>query len=166
VKKDRLLFLSKLLVFSLALGYLWFSRWQVQYPYWIGFLAEPFFRLVGVKRWWMALVLEHFTNLVPYVSLVLASPDLLKNWKRSLIALTEGVTVLILGHLLLSWGVYYVHAHHGLSQTAYKYMIPMYIVNDALPLVLWLAFFPHLPSRLFSLQLSKLIPRKKTANPA
>ena len=149
MRKNLWLFLLKLLVFSLALGYLWFSRYQVQYPYWIDGFANPFFKLVGVKKWWLALVVEHFTNLVPYLALVLASPGFFKHWKRTLIALVGGVAILILGHLLLSWAVYYFNEQYSLSKSFYKIVVPMYIINDALPLALWLSFFPRLPSQLF-----------------
>ena len=149
MRKSLWLFLLKLLVFSLALGYLWFSRYQVLYPYWIDGIADPFFKLVGVKKWWLALVVEHFTNLVPYLALVLASPGLFKHWKRTLIALVGGVAILILGHLLLSWAVYHFHVKYSLSKSFYKIVVPMYIINDALPLALWLSFFPRLPSELF-----------------
>jgi len=149
VRKNLWLFLLKLLVFSLVLGYLWFSRYQVLYPYWIDGIADPFFKLVGVKKWWLALVVEHFTNLVPYLALVLSSPGLFKNWKRTLSALIGGIAILILGHLLLSWAVYYFNAKYSLSRDFYKIVVPMYIINDALPLVLWLSFFPKLPAELF-----------------
>ncbi len=135
MRKNLWLFLLKLLVFNLVLGYLWFSRYQVLYPYWIDGIADPFFKLVGVRRWWLALVL--------------ASPGLFKNWKRTLIALVGGVAILILGHLLLSWAVYHFHVKYSLSKSFYKIVVPMYIINDALPLVLWLSFFPRLPSELF-----------------
>jgi hypothetical protein len=149
VRKSLWLFLLKLLVFSLVLGYLWFSRFQVQYPYWIDVFADPFFKLVGVRQWWLALVVEHFTNLVPYVALVLASPGFFKHWRRTALALVGGIAILILGHLLLSWAVYYFNEKYSLSRSFYRIVIPMYIINDALPLVLWLSFFPRLPSELF-----------------
>ncbi len=152
MRKNLWLFLLKLLLFSLALGYLWFSRFQVQYPYWIDGIADPFFKLVGVRRWWLALVIDHFTNLVPYLALVLASPGLIDNWKRTLVSLFVGVAILVFGHLLLSWAVYYFNEKYSLSKGFYRYMVPLYIINDALPLVLWLGFFPKLPSRLFGLK--------------
>ena len=35
-----------------------------------------------------------------------------------------------------------------MSKAFYRFIVPMYIVNDALPLVLWLLFYPHMPERL------------------
>ncbi|HWR83097.1 MAG TPA: hypothetical protein VN285_07330 [Candidatus Deferrimicrobium sp.] len=152
MKKSLWPFLLKLLVFSLVLGYLWFSRYQKQYPYWIDGFADPFFKLIGVRQWWLALVIEHFTNLVPYLALVLASPGLVSKWKRSLIALVGGVAILIVGHLLLSSAVYFVNEKYALSKDAYRILVPMYIINDALPLALWIGFFPKLPGELFGLR--------------
>ncbi len=149
MRKNLWLFLLKLLVLTLVLGYLWFSRYQVQYPYWIDGIANKFFALLGVRKWWLALVVEHFTNLVPYIALVLASPGFLKHWKRTLIALVAGIAILILGHILLSCAVYHLHVKYSLSKSFYKIIVPLYIINDAMPLVLWLSFFPRLPSELF-----------------
>ncbi|MFH1374949.1 MAG: hypothetical protein ABII79_14290 [bacterium] len=149
MRKNLWLFLLKLLVFSLALGYLWFTRYQRLYPYWIDGVADPFFEFVGVRKWWLGLVVEHFTNLVPYLALVLASPGFFRHWRRTLAALVGGVAILVLGHLLLSWAVYHFNELYSLSRSFYRIVIPMYIINDALPLLLWLSFFPSLLTELF-----------------
>ncbi|HPC11873.1 MAG TPA: hypothetical protein PK112_07215, partial [candidate division Zixibacteria bacterium] len=77
IRKELWLFLAKLVPLTLLLGYVWFRTVQRQYPDFVDVVADPFFRLVGVRRWWLALVIEHFTNIVPYLALVLASPDLI-----------------------------------------------------------------------------------------
>ncbi len=150
MKKNLWLFLLKVALLTLVFGWLWFSRLQRAYPDLIGPIAEPFFELVGVRKWWLALVAEHFTNIVPYMALVLAAPGLIKDWKRTLVAFFGGLAILVLVHLLMSTAVYYVVASYEMSKTAYKILLPIYLVNDALPLVLWLAFFPKVFSELFS----------------
>ncbi|MFH2048706.1 MAG: hypothetical protein ABIJ12_04595 [bacterium] len=106
MKKDLLIFLSKLIPLTLVLGYFWFTGWQVRYPDWLDPIALPFFRMVGVKRWWLALVVEHFTNIIPYIALVLSVPDHIKFWRRGLLALFGGCAIIILGHLCQSSAVY------------------------------------------------------------
>ena len=152
-RKDLWLFLAKLIPLTVLFGWLWFSGWQKQYPYAIWPVAEPFLNFFGATKWWMALVVEHFTNLVPYVALVLATPGLIKRWKRGLAALFGGTAIIVLGHLLLSVAVFHLNEAYSLSKTFYRFIVPMYLVNDALPLILWLVFFPDMPERLFGLRL-------------
>lgn len=152
-RKDLWLFLAKLVPLTLALGYLWFSGLQVRYPYLIDPIATPFLEALGVRQWMLALVLEHFTNILPYVALVLASPGLIARWPRSLAALLGGLAIIVLGHLLLSWVVYELYIRYSLSKAFYRIIVPVYLVNDALPLVLWLIFFPGVPARLFGLRI-------------
>ncbi len=149
MRKDLWLFLAKLVPLTLVLGYFWFAGLQEQYPYLMKPVAFPFFELVGVKSWRLALLMEHFTNIVPYIALILASPNLITNWKRSLIAFFGGLLIIVAVHLLLSWVVYYFSMKYSLSKTFYKILVPCYLVNDAMPLILWLAFYPKLPKKLF-----------------
>ncbi len=152
MKKNLLLFLLKLASLTLILGYVWFSGLQEQYPHLISPIAIPFFKFVGVTKWRLVLVLEHFTNLVPYIALVLSSPGIITHWKRMLTALLGGTAIIMLFHLLLSWAVFYFSVKYSLSKTFYKIIVPFYLVNDAMPLILWLVFYPHLPSSLFGLK--------------
>ncbi len=149
MKKELWLFLGKLAVFTLILGYIWFKAAQRQYPDLIEPVAAVFFQLTGVRRWWLALVLEHYTNLVPYIALVLATPGLITNWKRSLIVLAGGLAILVLVHLAMAAAVYHLVAEYALSKTCYTYLVPIYLVNDALPLVLWILFYPRVLPELF-----------------
>ena len=150
VKRDLWLFLTKLLLFTLILGYIWFSGLQRSYPFIIDPLASWFFKLVGVKKWWLSLTVEHFTNLIPYLGLILASPGFFKNWKHTLTALLGGLAVLVAVHILMSAAMYYIVGEYGMSKSAYKIIVPIYLVNDALPLILWLVFYPELLSKLFN----------------
>ena len=153
MKKDLWLFLLKLIPLTLVLGYFWFTNWQVRYPDWLDPIALPFFKLVGVRKWWLALVVEHFTNIIPYIALVLSVPDHIKEWKRGLLALFGGMAIIILGHLCLSWAVYYFNLDYGMSKSFYRIILPFYLLNDALPLILWLSFYPHMLSRLFGIKI-------------
>jgi len=152
-RKELWLFLLKLPVLTLGFGYIWFSGLQLIYPDLIDPIATPFFRLVGVTNWLLYLLLEHFTNLIPYIALVLASPGLIRNWRRTIYALFGGVAAIVLVHLLLSWLVFELNEAYGLSRAFYRVWVPAYLFNDALPFGLWLLFYPELPGRLFGLRI-------------
>ena len=149
MRKDLLRFLLKLLGFTLALGYVWFAGLQRAYPDLIEPVANWFFELAGVRRWWLVLTVEHFTNVVPYLALVLASPGFFTNWKRTLLALLGGLSALVLTHIVMSIAIYYIVEAYSMSRQAYRLIVPVYIINDALPLVLWLLLYPALVPRLF-----------------
>jgi len=155
VKRSLWLFLAKLAGVSLVLGYLWFIGWQTAYPHWITPIADPLFRLFGVTKWLLSVTLHHFTNIIPYLALVLATPGHVKAWKRGILALFGGTAVIVLGHILMSTAIFYIWQAHGFGKTAYRYIVPVYLINDALPLVLWIVFYSDklreiLPKGLFS----------------
>ena len=149
MKRNLWLFLLKLLPATLLLGYLWFTVCQFAYPYWIDPIATFFFKLFGVRTWHLALTAEHFTNLVPYLALLLATPGIIKHWRRSLLALFGGLVVIVLIHIFMSVAIYFIVEAYSMSKSAYRIIVPIYLVNDAMPLILWLAFFPKVLSDLF-----------------
>ncbi len=149
MKRNLWLFLLKLLPATLLLGWLWFTQCQHAYPYWIDPLATFFFKLFKVRTWHLALTAEHFTNLVPYLALLLATPGIIKHWRRSLLALFGGLVVIVLVHMFMSVAIYFIVEAYSMSKSAYRIIVPIYLVNDALPLILWLAFFPKVLSELF-----------------
>ncbi|RKX24774.1 MAG: hypothetical protein DRP45_07460 [Candidatus Zixiibacteriota bacterium] len=152
-KKELWKFLLRLVPLTLLFGYFWFAFLQVRYPVLIRPVASFFLELVGVDDWLLYIVLEHFTNLVPFASLVLASPGLVSNWKKTLTALFGGLAIIIAGHLLLSWVVFELNEAYGLSRAFYRVVVPLLLLNDTLPLLLWVAFYPRLPGRLLGLRI-------------
>ena len=149
MKRTLWLFLIKLLVTTVILGYLWTTGWKMTYPYWIDPIATLFFKMFGVTRWYLSLAAEHFASVVPYIGLVVATPGLVARWKRAIIALIGGVAAIVLMHVLMSTGIFYIVEGYGMSKNAYRLLLPIYLVNDAMPLILWLAFFPTVLSELF-----------------
>lgn len=149
-KKERLLFLAKLVPLTLILGYLWYTYVQEEYPRLLEPVASAVFSLTGVRRWWLVLLMEHFTSLVPYLALVLSTMEPIKDWKRSLAALLGGVAIIIAGHLLMSIATYHIMDNFAATRTSYVLLVPVYLINDALPLVLWLLFYGSFFSRLIS----------------
>jgi len=151
--KELWLFLAKLLSLTLVLSYLWLAYWQLHYPKAIQWIALPFFDLVGVKKWYMALLLDHFTNLVPFVALVLATPGVFRNWRKTLAVMAGGLAAIICCQLLLSWAVYELISRYAMTKMYYKLSQPLFLINDTAPLILWVAFYPEMLGRLFGLRL-------------
>jgi hypothetical protein len=149
VKKEIWPFLIKLVLSTLILGYIWFAWGQNAYPHALKPLAFKFFQLVGVTKWRLSLLLDHFTNIVPYIALVIATPGFFKNWKKTIIALLGGLAILIIGHLLLSWLDFYFWSQYQMTKKFFKTTFHFYLLNDALPLGLWLLFYPKMLLRLF-----------------
>jgi hypothetical protein len=150
VKKESWLFLIKVALFLLAFGWIWFWLVQDAYPYFLKPVAYPFFQWIGVRKWRLSLLLDHFTNIVPYVTLVCASPGFFKNWKKTLVALFGGLIILMIGHLLLSCVDYYFYSRYKMTKSFFKGMFPFLMLNDALPLGLWLLFYPKVLTEVFS----------------
>lgn len=148
-RKVLWLFLAKLIPLTLVLGYFWYFSLQLKYPDLIEPIAGPIFALFGVRTWWLSLLLEHYTSLVPYIALVFSVPDIIKRWRRAVGALLGGVAVIVLGHILMSIAVYYILELFPGTRTSFILIVPVYLINDALPLILWLLFFPGLFERLF-----------------
>jgi len=131
------------------LGWLWFAGLQRAYPDLIEPIAFPLFGLMGVREWHLYLLAEHFTNLVPYIALVIATPGIIRQWRRFVLALVVGLAIIILVHIFMSVAVYHVYEAYKMSENALRVIVPIYLVNDALPLILWLGCFPKALSDLF-----------------
>jgi hypothetical protein len=157
MKKNLLPFLIKLLLISLVLGFLWFWKLQNLYPRLLWPVAVPFFQWVGVKKWLLSWVLNHFANIVPYLALVLATPRVLNNRKKLLAAILGGLLVLAIMHLFLSWMVYHYYEQYQFTKSFFRRTFPFFLINDALPLPLWLVFYPRIHKELFGFIFKKKV---------
>ena len=70
--------------------------------------------------------------------------------RKKAFRLVYGLLILAAFHFALILAVSAVYDRYGLSPSTYKYIFPMLIVNDALPLVLWFLFFSEEVMALFS----------------
>ncbi len=149
MKKEPWPFLLKLVLSTLILGYIWFAAAQNAYPHMLKPIFYPFFQWVGVKTWRLSILLDHFTNIIPFISLIIATPGFFKNWKKTLIALIGGLIILMLGHLALSWLDYHFWSQYKTTRKFFKSTFHYYLLNDALPLGLWLLFYPRVLPQIF-----------------
>ncbi len=151
-KSEIFPFLFRLLAWTAVLGFLWQT---ILYEYYLDFLrpiAFAFLRFVGAKKLLYSRVGDQFVNLVLYLALVMASPGLIRPWKRTLLAATAGTAVICVEHLFLSWAVYSVEVSYIDNATRELFVIPMWLISAALPFVLWMMFCSDSAARLLSLR--------------
>ncbi len=139
MKRKLLRFFLSLIVVSAVLTWFWFHGLQVSYALLFKPMAQFTFRLLKIYRSGVMLVIEHFTNLIPFIALSVSLPDV--GIKKRLTRLALGLAILMAAHFVLIIAVSKIYATYELSQTAYKFMFPLFIINDALPLALWFLFF-------------------------
>ena len=139
MKRKLLRFFLSLIVVSALLTWFWFDGLQVRYALLFKPMAQAAFRFFKIYRSGITLVIEHFTNLIPFIALSVSLPGV-KIGKR-LVRLFLGLIILMAVHFFLIISVSKIYSAYQLSATAYKYMFPLLIINDALPLVLWFLFF-------------------------
>jgi hypothetical protein len=142
-RKELLKFLLKVLLFGVPLCVLWVQWLEGRYPYALHAAVHPILDLLGVKKWWMALLLFHFANLIPFVTLVLATPDLWRRLRHSALGLILGLASLVVMHMVLVFAVYYCNLKFGLRQEFHFITFPLYLINDILPFAFWYLWFPQ-----------------------
>lgn len=148
-KKSLWQFLAKLVAVTLVLGLVWF--WWLREAY-LSFITDParlVLPMLGVEKLHFSAAAEHFANLIPFVALVLAAPEATRRWRYLVTSLMFGICLLMIGHLLMLTGFYFIIEKYALSRQAYRLMLPIWVLNDALPLILWLAFYPRALRGLF-----------------
>ncbi len=149
MRRNLWLFLAKLAAVTIVLGLVWFWWLREAYPEFVSIPARAVLPLIGVEKLHFSAAAEHFANMIPYVALVLAAPGALQRWRYLVVALVSGVAILITGHLLMLTGFYFVIEEYALSRQAYRLILPIWVLNDALPLILWLAYYPKALRELF-----------------
>ncbi len=139
MKRKLLRFFLSLIIVSVVLTWFWFNGLQISYALLYKPMAQFAFRVLKIYKSGVTLVIEHFTNLIPFIALSVSLPGV--RIKKRLIRLFLGLIILMAVHFFLIIAVSKIYATYELSQTAYKYMFPLFMINDALPLALWFLFF-------------------------
>ena len=146
------LFLAKLAVFSVVLCYVWFKGLQEAYPEILSPIAIHIIAWFGAKKWLLFLLMDHFTNLIPFIALVAATPLFFVRWRKTLTVVLVGLSTMVVLHLAISIVFYHFYEAYGFSETFYKLTVPVYLINDALPFVLWILFYHGMLGELFGLR--------------
>lgn len=147
MKKNLWRFFLSLVVVSAILTWPWFSGLKIRYAALFGPAAKFMFRQLGIPKSGLMLVIEHFTNLIPFIALSVSLPGV--RLTKRLLRLGFGLLILVAIHFILIVAVSRVYSVHSLTPTAYRYIFPLLTINDALPLVLWFLFYSDEIIRLF-----------------
>lgn len=139
MRKNLLLFFLSLAAISVVLTWFWFHDLQVRYAMLFGPAAKFVFRQLGIHKSGLKLVIEHFTNIIPFIALCISLPGV--NLKKRIVRSGLGLIILAFIHFVMIIAVSAIYSSHSMSPTAYKYIFPILTVNDALPLVIWFLFF-------------------------
>ncbi|MFH1687318.1 MAG: hypothetical protein ABIE70_07320 [bacterium] len=149
MRKDLWLFLTKLAVVTVVLGLAWFWWFKLQYPRLLQPIGNVVLPWLGAHKWQLSWTLEHMSNMVSYLALVLATPEIGRRWREVLRALYIGLPIMVLVHLLMLAAFDHIISRWGLSEITYRWAVPIWVVNDALPLILWLLLLPEVLTELF-----------------
>lgn len=145
------LFIAKFLGVSLVLFVLWF--WKGEFVYFQIFwqLAGSFYRAFGINVVILPLIVPLFTNLLPFLSLMIITRGI--SLKERLSKSGYGVLIIFGWQIFLSWAMYEMQ---GKTQTptsfALKGSLVIYMLNYSLPFLLWMLFARDQLRRLFVLK--------------
>jgi len=140
--RTLLWFVARLIVVSVGLFVLWEWRLYEWYAIFFRTVARPVYALFGIELATMqepvGLVITRFYNVIPFLSLMAASQGLA--WKRRTAGTAVGCVVIFGWHLVFPLIVRSIIAGYGLGPAAYQRLSPLFLLSDALPLILWAVF--------------------------
>ena len=99
MKRNLLYFFLSLAIVSACLTWFWFDSLQVRYALLFGPAAKFIFRQLGIHKSGLKLVIEHFTNIIPFIALCVSLPGI--NIKKRLTRFLIGLAILIAVHFIM-----------------------------------------------------------------
>lgn len=143
--------LIEFLVISAGLTYWWLNGGQESYWTLFQRLAFPLLQEAGVRNFSPGLVRERLVSFIPFVSLMLVTPNL--PWRRRLWGMLGGLVLIFFSHVALTYWAYMSYGI-GLGEAeSIAHYFPALILCDAFPFVLWAVianrFLVNVISRVF-----------------
>jgi hypothetical protein len=140
MKEKLWLFIAKFLLISVPLFALW--HWKGQDLYLIIFnhlLTFLLIKIAGLAIRYFPAPVDIFNNLIPFVSLMIITKGF--SLKTKLSRLGWGLLIMIGWHAVLTMAVYLLHEGYQISSQAYeKLSVPLYLLSETLPFLLWILF--------------------------
>jgi hypothetical protein len=127
-----------LLFFALTvpLSWLWLEWGQRHYGTLLFSILDPLYEATGIRRERGNPVAPRLVGLVPFLVLMAITPAL--PWRRRLIGAAVGVGLLVGFHLILMIVVDIAYTGFGRTRRAIATFVPLLIINDGLPLLVWI----------------------------
>lgn len=147
-KRPLLGLLLKFVAITLPLTWLWMNGGQDAYFSFYMDLVRPILRGLGVTSFSPGLVRDRMIGFVPFLALMLVTPQLTPRRRFGGIAI--GVGVLFVSHIALTYWAWATFVRDGATNQSMMRYFPALIVSDALPFLLWAVFANRLLSELIA----------------
>jgi hypothetical protein len=117
------------------LAWLWLEWGRMAYLRFFLKLSTPILVFLGVSEFQPRLVQEHFLNYVPFLVLMVITPEL--TIRRRIIGTIVGFVIIFFDHIGLVSMAFVAHSKYGLSAKAFSTLFPALLFSDSLPFILW-----------------------------
>ena len=135
----RLLLLVVLfLALTMPLAWLWLGWGQPHYVRLLRGMLAPVYRAIGLEPQGGGPVQPRLVSLVPFLVLMAITPTL--SWRRRSAGALIGVVLIVSFHLFLFLMVDANYAVLGRTRRALARIVPLLLLNDGLPFLLWIFF--------------------------
>lgn len=135
MKKRLLLLVLEFLVLTVPTAYVWIEWGRTAYLRVFVMLSTPILIFLGVEEFKPNLVQEHFLNYIPFLVLMVITPQL--TLRRRIIGTIIGFVIIFFDHIGLVSMAYVAHSNYGLSAKAFSTLFPALLFSDSLPFILW-----------------------------
>jgi hypothetical protein len=132
-----LLTLLKIVVISVPLTWLWLVWGRDAYGEFFLHVAMPIYGALGLTDVVPIGARDRFINYLPFLILMLITPRI--PWRRRLIGIAVGFTVIFCVHLVFVYIANPTTTHGDAPLTAHGFMriVPANALSDSIPFVLW-----------------------------
>ncbi|TFG94203.1 MAG: hypothetical protein E4H11_07205 [Myxococcales bacterium] len=135
----RLLLLFLLFgVLTMPLAWLWLQWGEGVYVRLLWKLLDPLYDSLGLRHQRGGPVAPRLISIVPFVVLMVITPGM--RWRRRLVGTLIGLLAIACFHLLLFLLVDSVYVVLGRNRRALAKIVPLLLINDGIPFLVWLFF--------------------------
>jgi len=135
VKKRFWLLALEFFAITIPLAWLWLEWGRMAYLRFFLKLATPILMILGVSEFQPRLVQEHFLNYVPFLVLMVITPEL--TMRRRIIGTVIGFVIIFFDHIGLVSMAFVAHSKYGLTAKSFSTLFPALLFSDSLPFILW-----------------------------
>lgn len=135
MKKRFWLLVLEFFAITIPVAWLWIEWGRMAYLRFFLKLATPILMILGVTEFQPRLVQEHFLNYVPFLVLMVITPEL--TIKRRIIGTLVGFVIIFFDHIGLVSVAFIAHSNYGLTAKSFSTLFPALLFSDSLPFILW-----------------------------
>lgn len=136
--KSALRILLEFVLLTVPLTWFWMSQGEALYSDFFRAVGFPILLSLGVSGFPMGMVTDRMISFVPFLGLMLVTPQI--RWSRRLGGIALGFLILFLSHIAMAWWAWVSFVRDGRSNESMLNYFPALVVADALPFILWALF--------------------------